>query len=567
MSSRTLAALIAVILIGLSFLFFDGATEESGGVQAEQNELSSALALDTRLPVSQRQEPELEALRNNQREVAAPAVLVVERDVLSIASGRLLTLHCHLNLPDRTQVRVKYVRAELVGADGHSILFERSQCDSMVFEGVRLQRYDLKVEAEGYAHRPQSFDWSDASEDTAQDSTLTERVMLWPPAFLPVVIRTSDGKPFSSLAQDLGMSKEALFVFAFDVRVSDILAGPNAGPPVLNQDLATFRTVPGYKNFELPGAIAGSLELHRAPPVWAGLWVHGSYHSGIVLHADDDQLFFTVDLAAMTSGLASVRLQLLDKDSATPVVDANGTLKADTSAHRRGDQSEQSPDNNGVLYFERVVPGEYELTILREGYIVQRRFELQMGEELDLGEVLIGSGLGLKVRVVDTDGNTVSAWMEVGPFAAGGYTEDLYPPNLHLKTKGDGSFVAPIPDRPGIIRARPLELHGQSWSYPNVGSGNYLIDPDELPDELVIVARGRQRLLVELMSPWVPGQHVTVEDQLGLIVAIITADSSEGLSLHLAPGNYTVRRYDDQTVLGTLPDVTVDEDSTRLRCP
>jgi hypothetical protein len=120
-----------------------------------------------------------------------------------------------------------------------------------------------------------------------------------------------------------------------------------------------------------------------------------------------------------------------------------------------------------------------------------------------------------------------------------------------------------VPDRLSILRARPERLHGGPRGHPSVGSRNYLLDPQALPAELVVQAEEALALRVEPRTPWVAGQRVTFEDELGLIVH--SAGGSR-LDAVLVPGAYTARRWDGETELGALA-VVVSSDSRAVACP
>ena len=71
---------------------------------------------------------------------------------------------------------------------------------------------------------------------------------------------------------------------------------------------------------------------------------------------------FELDLADLDERLARVTARVVDRDSGAGVPEARATLKADTSAHRRNDLQDASPDAEGRLSFTRVIPGKHELT-------------------------------------------------------------------------------------------------------------------------------------------------------------------------------------------------------------
>src|SRR5687768_7189904 len=73
-------------------------------------------------------------------------------------------------------------------------------------------RVTIEVAAEGLRHRAQTF------ELRAGDPAAVERVVLWPAAWIAVVVRDERGRPFTALAADRGIDPRRWFVAAFDVR-------------------------------------------------------------------------------------------------------------------------------------------------------------------------------------------------------------------------------------------------------------------------------------------------------------------------------------------------------------
>jgi hypothetical protein len=472
-----------------------------------------------------------------------------------------------LVLPSGERIEVASFRAELRGESGPALSASGVGQGSISFRGLTPQVYELSVQAEGYTHDTQVLDYSDAAGELEEPGAVTVRVILWPSNWIPLVIRTADGRPFRALAEDLGWEARQMFVKAFDIKVSAELAGPGSELPALDPELATFHVPSGNQVVELASAVAGSLELHVDPPLWAGLWIHGQHFASGILRSTREQLYFEIDHEDVAASLSGVELRVVDSASGLPVAGARVTLKADISSHRRADLSDQETDADGVIRFGWVMPGEHVLTILREGSIVQRILTVKSATTINLGDVPIGSSPELTVRVVDVRGNEVPAWIEIGPFERGRSVRELYPPNIHRKTSDDGHYSAPVPDRKSIIRARPLRLNGTTRSYPHVGSLNHLIDPAALLPELVIIAQDPVALSIEPISPWGEGHSIRFEDELGLVVELVSGEASASLQVNLVPGVYTARRFNGDVEVGSLPGQLVSTTSKVVRCP
>jgi hypothetical protein len=63
---------------------------------------------------------------------------------------------------------------------------------------------------------------------------------------------------------------------------------------------------------------------------------------------------------------------------------------------------------------------------------------LAPAEQRDLGAIVLGSRRGIDLEVVDEQGASVLAWIEVGPYRRGARADDLYPPNINRTTTRNG---------------------------------------------------------------------------------------------------------------------------------
>ena len=93
-----------------------------------------------------------------------------------------------------------------------------------------------------------------------------------------------------------------------------------------------------------------------------------------------------------------------------------------------------------------------------------------------------------------------------------------------------------------------------------------LIDPDDVPAELVVVSRERVDVVFEPLSPWVEGQRLTVHDELDLIVRGIGASSDGVLTAELVEGRYRVVRWDGERRLDSV-DIVVEKGRERVLAP
>ena len=481
-------------------------------------------------------------------------------------------------LPDRSPAPVTFARVTLTDAEGNTLVEEASGPGGRTFVGVRPGVYALTVAAEGLRHVPEELDLTDERELRHENGRTAyfHRITLWPDDWIPVIVRTSDGRPFRALTDDLELEPRRFFLNAFALEVSPYPIDPAGPVPPAENETATFRTPSGSYSVEISAGVAGSLQLRQAPPLWVGLWLHGTFHESKQLRAGDTEVVFEVDQDDLDARFGTVRLRLVDRDTELPVREALATLKANTSSHRRHDLQDLAPDEEGQLVFRRVVPGRHELSIGREGHAVQRQVELAPGEELDLGDVPIGAGPGIRLRVVDAEGRGLRAWLEIAPYEVGDegrWEDDLYHPNLHRQTDEEEGYLLPVPDRLSVVRARPIgrsgsghDPRGYYGGTPEVGTANVLVDPDDPPLELVLEERPRVRVHFDTLTPWVREHRLTVHDELNVIVDRIGDRTPEALRLELLTGRYTVRRWDGETELDSV-SVVIDESTERVIAP
>ena len=569
MGRGSLAGLVLVCLAGLAWFALGDRDGSRGGAAGPG---TGSAALD-------RAETALEAAQGVQRKApeavgAAAESAPGEDGVPTEGLARedegprdRCAFHGRLVLPDHSEVLVEHVEATLTDANGESFAYTGTDVDTIEFPDLPCGSYELAVRADGYRHRPETFvlPFAEGQDYTIESGIRTERVTLWPAAWIPVVVLTRDGRPFAELAAERGWEPKRLFVDAFRVAVS--LEPPSAADPhpaEPRNDLAIFHPVPGYQKVVLPGSVACSLELLEDPPLHVGLWVHGVFHSSQLVLQDDRELVFRVDQTDLDASLAQLTARLVDAESGTPITDARATLKADTSAHRRDDLSNRSPGDDGMLRFEHVIPGRHELTIEREGSLVQRRIALSPAEHRDLGDIAIRMGPGLTIRLVDANGDAVRCVVEVAPYERGVVVDDHYPPNLHRHCEGDGVYVLPVPDRPSIVRLRTRSSR-VNYTYPIV-TGNVLVDPAALPPELVLVALEHVDVKLEPSTPLVDGHRYVVEDALGLVVDRVSGPAEGTLRREWIPGDYLVRRFEGDVETGWVR-VSVQEDGAVLATP
>lgn len=459
------------------------------------------------------------------------------------AATRTTGLALRFTGPDRRRLAPERVEVELrpESGGGSPRTVEVLGADGASFSDLPAGVWLARARGPGFAHREQRFDLTtgDANEvDELGRPRFVERLFLWPDGWAAIAVRTADGGAFRGAADSLGIAPDELFVAAFAARVR--LDPPRGADDGATPEAATFHPVHGHGQWELPGSAVGSLELHRAPPLWVGLELHGVPLGWELLAPGDREVAFELDEADLASVFASVTLRPVDAHGGASLLGAKGTLKADVSSHRRDEHFDVAPRSNGTLRFERVVPGPYELVVAWREAEHQQRFDLAPGERLDLGDVALADRPGVLVRAVDERGEPLPAWIELAAYVPGHRPEDLFSPNLH-RFAGDGEHALPAPTAPSIVRALGVARLPGPGGMRHAPSGErsaiVRLDPDAPPaGPLVLVVH--RAVDVDFDAP--PGT-LEVLDELDLIVA--RPEPEDGAPrAELVPARYRVRR-------------------------
>ena len=448
--------------------------------------------------------------------------------VAPIAGGIGLTLR--FLAPDGKEMRVESSRVRLTDPTGRVVERSTEVAWSVDFAGLEPVRYAVDVRAPGFTHRPEEID---LSGHKASEGGLREGLTLWSKFCIAVVVQDQVGRPLSMLAQALGIEPKQMFVDGFSARVLSENPG-GAG--------AEFLKPPNYQQWEVSESVVGSLVLAEPPPVWVELDFHGLVMGKQRLEPQATEVVFQLSPSQMQKGLARLQLRVFEGQIDSPVVGANVTLRADTSAHRRRDQENVPTAPDGGVQFIHVVPGRYELLVENGDAQYQDRIDLAPGEQRDLGTVRVSAGAMLDIRVVDERGEAQSAWLEIAPYESGRDVRDLYPPMLHEYTRQPGVGQMRMPARASIVRAQQMTERGLGPS--GLASASVRIDPASPPGapvELVILDTARLNLSCRMPE----ARKLQLLDELGLIVledSMTTEEWKEHRrTLEIGRGRYGLR--------------------------
>lgn len=486
-----------------------------------------------------------------------------------------VTLLGSFRRPDGSEIEVDRARTELRDALGlvRSVDVQRSK--SVRMTALAPGRYTVRVEAPGFEHREQIVDSSrveNAKREGNSEPVFEEQLVLWPAGWVAVVLETTDGRPFSALASDMGFEPVRVFAGAFQVRTRldppSVRDTPGSGEtPPDPAALARFRPPSGYKSWELPKSSIGSLELMRAPPFWVGLDVYGTPFGWELLSPGAREIVFRLDLAALEERFARVKLRVVDETGRKPVEHALVTLRADSSVHRRADLTDVASPADGRVELVRVVPGRYELCVVRGESQHLEMVDLHPGERRDLGDIALGLAAGIEVLVVGVDGKPAEAFVEIGPYEKGARCGDLYPQMLRHHSDGRGHEKLPMPSGTSIVRAAVAigrsNGAGSSQEVRGARSANLLLDPRSIPNPPLRLEL-REPFQVHIATKRAEGARIEVLDELDLVVARSVKTTDRALDAELVPGRYRAHAVTPEGVAGLDTPFVVDRAAQRI---
>ncbi len=497
------------------------------------------------------------------------------------AASSTVTLVATFARPDKTALEIASGAVELRDAQGALRRAEVHRQRSVQINGLVPGIYVAHVIAAELDHRQQFIDLSHPEQATSNDHgepVIETKLVLWPSQWIAVIVETTDSRPFSALATDLGYEPMKLFVGAFQVHTQlgaprDVIAQSSADASEAQRGesaLARFRPPPDYKSWELTKSCVGSLELVHAPPMWVELELFGKPVGWESLQPGAREIVFRIDRAALDERFARVTARIVDPKDHAPIEKAFVTLRADNSSHRRKDQTNVPSKTDGRVVLEHIVPGRYEFAVARGDSQHQEMIQLGIGEHRDLGDIELGESKGIDVIVVDEDGKPPvgPAAIEIGPFKKETTSSEIYPQMMRHHSGQGGVAHVPMPSEPAIIRAA-VELgrsHGPSSSQEvhGVRSANALIDPRSPPSGPIRLTMMKP-VNVRIVTRRTELARIEILDELDVIVARSVRDTEKILDADLVPGRYRARTVTPAGVAGLAVPFVADRKQSEIQ--
>ena len=264
--------------------------------------------------------------------------------------------------------------------------------------GLQPGEWSIHVRADGFAAL--------VSKHTLTDEAVQQVDLVLDPSYpVRVRIETPDGKDANAwVARELGL------YFGFHVVGSK--------DPIPDHLAATDYSIvfvgdANWKREDRPkDGTAGVLELAAPPPAYAAVLLRHLVLAQQRIEPDQREVKFVVDPAAAAALTATVRMRLVDGDTAEPVADGAVTLRTSSGGGAHG-----KSDAAGNIVVEHALAGLLILELYAKDHEqVTTTIRVQPGDQLDLGELRLGKPNTLRGRVLDADGKPAAAsvqWTEL----------------------------------------------------------------------------------------------------------------------------------------------------------
>lgn len=395
-----------------------------------------------------------------------------------------------------------------------------------IVPGFRRIRVDLAE----HRHAEVEIDVGNA-EEVEQD------LVLVPLDGLTVRLSANGGRPFASLAAELGMQADEFDAIPLSVWRS------SGRPP--REDSAVGSHVPRLEpeeleSLSLPGDAIAWTRLDPPPPCWIGLQFGQRFLEWKGIALGESEVLFELGAEDLVPAFGRVRLRVVSAESGRPLTDARVSLFDEFQARSLAEHIDRVPDANGAVFLENVPPGAHDLVVEEsEHSLWQDHIVVQPGADLDLGALALFQRAPIFVEVVDDRGSLVPAEIVLVPLVPGAMFGDLESPSSVTRATS-GQVELGSPSRRSLVFARELE-HGARHG-PARRSATRLLDPaTELPASLVLEVRDARHVELGFASLRSGRVEFQVEDRNGIVVMNVIFDVQSPPILKLPPGDYRAR--------------------------
>lgn len=374
-------------------------------------------------------------------------------------------------------------------------------------------------------------------EESVDVSVTRHDIVLEPALMIDVIVRTPDGRAYRSLSrEDLDLPLRPNFA----VYVS---REPFVQLPLTNlrdaprTELGEFKAglyVDG-RHIQPEGDAIGFLQMNAGPPFHVALLLRQTLLTSQAVTQPVESLTFVVDPAVIRSSLAQVRLRVVDRATGAPLTNGRVSLN-----DRQSGGGGERPDENGSVVLQGIVPGLLVLEPYFEGYASTRRYvRVHPGADLDLGTVALDRPAAIRGVVKDEDGAPVDARIAYRDQRVMTSPQPV-DVGMSARTDGAGKFEIQAAGRgPQLLFVTPLSTsHARRTVVVDTTGG-------DVENVEIVLPLGTEVTFERADSSPVLWQ---LQDEGGNVVLGILA-TARTAKVFLAPGRYTVRTYDDETVI------------------
>lgn len=282
---------------------------------------------------------------------------------------------------------------------------------------------------------------------------------------------------------------------------------------------------------------AGVLEVWNRPPLYVSCVLRDVVLETRALLGDERELVFELDAAELASKLASMTLRCIDGATGRAL---EGARVAVEPADGGGADARGATDANGRVDISGIGPGMGRLSIVAEGFASFGRWiHFEPGAQLDVGTIELLPRARITGRVVDAQGNGISARMTGLELRTQLNPHDL-DSRMHYESAVDGSFDLTWLESDRVR----LVANADGWALA-------ALDVDARSG----VAEGLEIKLERGTPVWLRGPSkvranidVLVVDASGRELLLETIYGAHGPRLRLVPGRYELRVVGDETV-------------------
>jgi RNA polymerase sigma factor (sigma-70 family) len=557
MAMKTKLMLGCAAALAVWFLFQEFAPRPSGA--SSRMRPSSDLAVDASASKDKQPSPNLAleagtapAQRGNRETASVPAVSGpgVERPQ-TLFYGALLD-------PEGNPIRgAWFAGASLTDINGRSRYCDAKTEGTFAFHALPFGKYWVSASAEGFHGNEDVIELDPSHAQLLKDYKLSRapilkirvvtpqgellsaalgngRNRLSYPVLVPVATKTSPGKwfkeVFGSLNNPFGIGQ----FWDYGPRVEGLGKG-----------------------------YMGILLLKQDPPVYVSLLNFHRVLQTKEVKPGDEEVQFVVPAEDLLSSMASIRMQIVDADTRTPIQGANVQFWGGPSMGA-GVES----DANGNAVIESHEPGEFSMHIRvqnHEEYVA--RILADSGTITELGQIPLEKGIQFEAKVLDGMGNPKKEQFELGVLNPSTNTLEMERQRSY-RSDGDGLLkFENLGRRVYVIRSTNHDaVNEQAEAESKFVSGNVLVDlrSGAAPVNFVIHLVPASIMMLLIGGGFVDGRRFRIIDEGGIDLVSSAFYGSGPRAVTLPHGKYRVALLDENKTVLNEQSVTLESQPITL---